>query len=54
MEVPAGIEPANKGFADPRLTTWPRHREADSSRLFFVLQHKNLGKRESLWSKDKK
>ena len=21
-----GIEPTNKGFADPRLTTWPRRR----------------------------
>jgi hypothetical protein len=25
MEVPAGIAPANGGFADPCLTTWLRH-----------------------------
>lgn len=25
MEVPARIEPANGGFADPCLTTWLRH-----------------------------
>lgn len=25
-EATAGIEPAYKGFADPRLTTWPRRR----------------------------
>ena len=29
MEAGAGIEPANIGFANPRLTTWP-------SRLFII------------------
>ena len=26
VEVPPGFEPGNEGFADPCLTTWPRHR----------------------------
>ena len=26
LEVPPGFEPGNEGFADPCLTTWPRHR----------------------------
>ena len=27
LEATSGIEPLNRGFADPRLTTWPRRRE---------------------------
>jgi hypothetical protein len=26
IEVPAGFEPAHRGFADPCLTTWLRYR----------------------------
>ena len=29
LEVPARIEPANGGFADPCLTTWLRHLEVE-------------------------
>ena len=28
VEVPPGFEPGNEGFADPCLTTWPRHRSS--------------------------
>src|SRR5947208_13346438 len=32
FEAGAGIEPANRGFADPDLTTWlPRHEKANGS-----------------------
>ena len=27
LEVPPGFEPGDKGFADPRLTTWLWHRK---------------------------
>ena len=32
-EVPPGFEPGNEGFADPCLTTWPRHRSASLAYL---------------------
>jgi len=32
-EVPPGFEPGNKGFADPCLTTWPRHRTSSPGYL---------------------
>ena len=32
-EVPPGFEPGNKGFADPCLTTWPRHRTSSPAYL---------------------
>ncbi len=39
MEARAGIEPANKGFADLCLTTWlPRRRPAETARKYLSLE----------------
>ena len=32
LEATPGFEPGNKGFADPRLTTWPRRRSESPSK----------------------
>ena len=44
LEATAGFEPANEGFADPCLTTWPRRRARNGAGNGIRTRDPNLGK----------